>query len=139
MREPSRLTILSREAPTSSKHVFSVAAVLTFGLHMAFLLAPVIMLQQWLVGSDPATVYRSRRCGGLFLGYSTMLWLARAAEASPARHAMTTGDFVVAALMAVVSSVGVLGRSIGATAWSAVAVEVPLAAAFGDLLLTERP
>lgn len=123
----------------SLKTVFSIAAVLTGALGAAWLLAPAFMLDGWGMTSDAATIYMARRYGSLFFGYSAILWFARIAGASPARHAIVTGGFVVTTVMAVVSLAGVLGGTIGQMAWSAVVIEVLLAAAFGYLLVTERP
>jgi hypothetical protein len=122
----------------SLKAVFSIAAVLTGALGVAWLLAPAFMLDGWGMTTDAATVYMARRYGGQFFGYADILWFARAAGASPARHAIVTGGLVVTTILAAVSLVGVLGGVAGPMAWSAVVVEALLAAAFGYLLVTER-
>jgi hypothetical protein len=119
------------------KSVYSIAAALTFALGTAWLLAPAFMLAQWGLAGDAPTAYMSRRLGGMFFGYAAILWLARHAEASPARHAISAGGLVVTAVMAGVSLFGVLAGTIGPAAWSAVVIEVALAAAFASLLLAE--
>jgi hypothetical protein len=122
----------------TTRTVFSVTAILTFLLGVAWMTAPAIMLDGWGLPADAATVYMSRRCGGLFLGYTAILWFARAAGASPARHAIATGGFVVTVVMAVLSLMHAAGSANAPAAWIAVAIEVALAAAFGYLLLTEK-
>ena len=122
----------------SVRSVFSIAAVPTLALGAGWLLAPGFMLQQWGITGDPAAAYMSRRCGCLFLGYSAILWFARKADVSPARDAIVTGAFVMTAVMAALSVLGVLGGTIGPMAWSAVVIEALLAVAFGDLLFTRR-
>jgi hypothetical protein len=121
----------------SVKLVFTIAAVLTFALGAAWLLAPAFMLQQWGITGNTAAAYMSRRCGGLFFGYAAILWFSRLAGVSPARDAIVTGGFVVSTVMAVVSLVGVVGGTIGPTAWGTVVIEALLAVAFGYLLLTK--
>jgi hypothetical protein len=123
----------------SSRRVFSIAAIVTGALGLAFLIAPDFMLAGWGVKADHAIVFMTRRYGAALFGYAVILWFARAAAASPARHAIATGGFVVTAVVAVISLFGVLSGTVGPMAWSAVVIEVLLAAAFGYLLLTEKP
>jgi hypothetical protein len=121
----------------SVRLIFTIAAALTFALGTAWLLAPASMLQQWNMTADPEIVYMSRRYGGLFFGYSVILWFARLAAASPARDAIVAGAFVVTTVMTVVSLAGVLAGLTGPMVWSTVVIEGLLAAAFGYLLFTK--
>jgi hypothetical protein len=112
------------------KIFFGVAAGLTLLLGVVWLFLPQSMLSSWGVQADPITVYVARRYGGLFFGYAAILWLARAAGPSPARTAILAGSAVVTTVMAIVSLVGVLTGVVGPAVWSAVVIEVLLAAGF---------
>jgi hypothetical protein len=120
------------------KTLFSTAAALTGLLGVAWLFFPTTMLAGWGVHGDELAVYMARRYGGLFFGYSVILWLGRASPASAARTAILAGGLVVTAAMAVVSVVGVVTGTVGPMAWSAVVVETLLAAGFGYFLVAAR-
>ena len=120
------------------KLVFSAAAAATGVLGLAFLAAPVFMLASWDVKGDPAAVFMTRRYGVMLFGYGVVLWLARTAAATPARHAIATGGLVVTAVVAVISLLGVLQGIVGPAAWSAVVIEALLAAGFAFVLFTEK-
>ncbi|HET8645468.1 MAG TPA: hypothetical protein VFO85_08285 [Vicinamibacteria bacterium] len=96
------------------------------------------VLSSWGVRTDAVGVYMARRYGGLFFGYLVILWMARASHGSPAHTAILAGGFIVTALMAVVSLVGLLSGLVGPMVWSAVAVEVLLAAFFAYHYLADR-
>jgi len=108
----------------------SVAAGLTLLLGVAWLFFPQSMLSSWGVQPDPVPAYIGRRYGGLFFGYSAILWLARASGPSPARTAILAGSAVVTTVMAIVSLVGALTGVVGPAVWSAVVIEALLAAGF---------
>jgi hypothetical protein len=112
------------------KFLFGVAAVLTMLLGVAWLVFPQPMLSSWAVQADPVTVYMARRYGGLFFGYSAILWLGRASGPSPARTAILAGSAIVTTVMAVVSLVGVLSGVVGPAVWSAAVIEALLALGF---------
>jgi len=115
-----------------------VAAGLTMLLGVAWLLFPQAMLSSWGAQPDPVTVYMARRYGGLFFGYSAILWLARPAGPSPARTAILAGVAIVTTVMAIVSLVGVMTGVVGPAVWSAVVIEVLLAAGFVYYYVTAR-
>lgn len=112
------------------KIFLGVAAGLTLLLGFVWLFLPQTMLSSWGVQADPITVYMGRRYGGLFFGYAAILWLAKATGPSPARTAILAGSAVVTTVMAIVSLVGVLTGVVGPAVWSAVVIEVLLAAGF---------
>ena len=80
----------------------------------------------------------ARRYGGLFFGYSAILWLTRGAPASAARTAILAGGAVVTAIMTIVSAVGVLTGVVGTAVWGVVVVEALLATGFTYYLVSER-
>ena len=112
------------------KTFFIIAAVLTAVLGVAWTLLPRPMLLSWGVAPDEVAVYMARRYGGLFFGYSVILWLGRASGPSTARTAILAGGGIVTTVMAVVSLVGVLTGVVGPAVWGVVAIEVLLAAGF---------
>ncbi len=120
------------------KVFFSIAAGLTLILGLAWLFAPQAMLASWGVGTEPVAVYMARRYGGLFFGYSAMLWLTREAPASAARTAILVGGAVATGVMTIVSAVGVLMGIVGSVVWSVVFVEALLAVGFTYYLVSER-
>ena len=85
------------------KAFLSVAAVLTGLLGLAWVLLPESMLGVWSAAGAGVAAYMGRRYGGLFFGYSVMLWLSRGSGPSAARNAILAGAAVVAIVMAVVS------------------------------------
>ena len=120
------------------KTFFVVATVLTLALGLLWILLPQSMLMSWDVSFDEVTIYMDRRYGGLFFGYVVILWLSRASEPSQARTAILAGGSVVTTLMAVLSLIGVLTGVVGPMVWSAVVIEVALAAAFVYFYVTLR-
>lgn len=120
------------------KTLFTISAGLTLLLGIAWLFAPGAMLASWGVQGDGVTIYMSRRYGGLFIGYATLLWMARGAASSPARTAILTGGAAVTAVMTVVSLVGILAGIVGPMVWIATVVEVLLAGSFTYYLVTGR-
>lgn len=120
------------------KTLFSVAAGLTMLLGIGWLCFPQFMLSLWSVQTDGTGLYLARRYGGLLFGYTTLLWLARAAPPSPGRAAVVAGGAVVTSVMTLLSLLGVMTGIVGAGAWSAVAIEAALAAAFIYYCVTGR-
>jgi Na+-driven multidrug efflux pump len=120
------------------KTMFVVAAILTLLLGVAWTLLPQPMLSSWGVQADEVTVYMARRYGGLFFGYAVIFWLSRASESSAARTAILGGGAVVTSIMAVLSVVGVLTGVVGPAVWSAVVIEMLLAAGFVYFYVTPR-
>ncbi len=96
------------------KIVLGVATGLTLLLGFVWLLLPQSMVSSWGVQAEPVTVNMARRYGGLFFGYAAIL----------------AGSAIVTSVMAIVSLVGVLTRVVGPVMWSAVVIEVLLAAGF---------
>lgn len=112
------------------KTLFIAATALTVLLGVGWLFFPQGMLASWGVSGDALTLYIARRYGGLLFGYTAILWLARSAPPSTARTAILAGGTVVTTIMAGVSLLGALSGVVGAMIWSAVAIELILAAAF---------
>jgi hypothetical protein len=120
------------------KALFGIAAVLTLLLGVVWLFFPESMFSSWGVQPDALAIYMARRYGGLLFGYSAILWMARATQASPARTAILAGGAIVTGLMTMVSLVGVLSGVVGPVVWSAVAIEAALAGGFSYYWATGR-
>ncbi len=120
------------------KALLSVAAIVTGLLGLAWVLVPEQMLGGWEVSAGSVAAYMGRRYGGLFFGYSVILWLTRGAGPSGARTAILAGSAVVTTVMAIVSVVGGLSRVVGSGVWGAAAIEALLAAGFGYYFFTTR-
>lgn len=120
------------------KALFITTAVLVAFLGVAWFAAPATMLGLWGVAGDEVTLYMSRRYGALFFGYFAILLLARNSPPSAARDAIVGGGLVVTSAMAVVSLYGVVTRTVGPGAWSAVVIEVVLACWFGWAFASSR-
>lgn len=118
-------------AESAARLFFVVTTVFTAVLGVSWLAAPAFMLDQWGVpDADAATVYMSRRYAVMFLGYTTLLWLARHHTGTPAGRAICAGGAVVTGVMALLSLQGVLSGVVGPFAWSAVVAEILLAVFF---------
>jgi low temperature requirement protein LtrA len=128
---------LRKERP-SLKILFKATAALTFVLGVVWLAFPEAMLASWGLHGDRIAVYMARRYGGLFFGYSVILWLTPATQPSPARTAILVGGAIATGLMAVVSFMGVVTGTVGPVVWSAVVIESCLAAAFTYYYFTSR-
>lgn len=116
---------------SAARTFFSVAAVLTAGLGLAWFAAPVFMFGQWGIGApDAAAVYMARRYATMFAGYSVLLWLSRDVTGSPAGRAIAAGGTAVTGVMAAVSAWGALSGVAGPMIWSAVVIEIVLAVFF---------
>lgn len=76
-----------------------IAAIATLGLGLGFLFSSTFMLKQWgMLAPDEAKVM-SRRNGAIYLGLSTILFLAR--TSMPTTEAITIGGAVITGLLAI--------------------------------------
>lgn len=107
-----------------------LSAVLFFALSAMWMCAPELMLTQWGVPYTESAGLVSRRAAAFYAGMALMLLLARKAEASGARFALSSGISLTCLMLA---TLGILEwRSGAATAQIliAVALEAVLAVAF---------
>jgi hypothetical protein len=124
--------------PTFSfRTVAIVASSICLLLASGWLLAPQLILRVWqIAGPEPALVM-ARRGGALFLGLAATLFLARNAENSSARRAISTGLCLACATLAMLGIgewiAGHAGIGIGLAAF----VEILLSASFARTLFTD--
>jgi hypothetical protein len=110
----------------SFRHVAIVASGICLLLALVWLLAPQLILWLWQIGDPPPALVMARRGGALFLGLAAMLFLARNAESSPTRRAISIGLCLACATLAMLG----LGEWIAGDA----GVGIGLAAFFEFLL-----
>ena len=115
--------------------VVSAAMVL---LGAGWLVFPETMLGRWGVDTDAVGVFVARRYGAVLLGFAVIVWLGRAAGPSSARSAILGGGAFVAALVTVVSFVGVVTGAIGPGGWATVVIEALLTGGFLYFVLADR-
>lgn len=76
-----------------------IAAIATLGLGIGFLFAGSAMLKQWGMQAPDEARVMSRRIGAVYLGLSTMLFLAR--TSMPTTDAIAIGGAVITGLLAI--------------------------------------
>jgi hypothetical protein len=76
-----------------------IVAIATSGLGLGFLISSTTMLKQWGMKSPNEAKVMSRRNGVIYLGLSTMLFLAR--TSMPATEAIAIGGAVITGLLAI--------------------------------------
>lgn len=117
---------------------FVVVAIFTALLGVVWVFFPETMLGSWDVKADGVAAYMGRRYGGLFFGYSVILWLSRNAGPSQLRRAILAGSAVVTGVVGILSVIGAVSRVVGPGVWGAGAAEIALAGAFGYFWFATR-
>lgn len=105
-------------------------SLLFFGLAATWIFAPDAMLANWNVASSPSAELVGRRAAALYAGIGVMFFLARRAEPSPARSALTAGMATACLLLAALGVFELLAGHAGAGILAAVLIEAALALAF---------
>ena len=108
----------------------TVASVICVGLTVIWLMAPKRLLAMWSVSYTSDVGLVSRRGAALFLGMGIMFFLARNAELSPSRVALSAGFIVACLALALLGIFELTTIRAGIGILSAVLVEFSLAAAF---------
>jgi len=114
----------------SFQNLATITAFICFTLTIVWLLAPQRMLSIWGVNYSYPVGLVSRRGGALFLGIGVMFFLARNAELSPSRTALSTGFIVGCLALASLGIVEFATKRARIGILLAVLVEVILVAAF---------
>jgi hypothetical protein len=76
-----------------------IAAIATLGLGLGFLFSSTTMLKQWGMNAPDEAQVMSRRNGIIYLGLSTMLFLARTKMSTT--EAIAIGGAVITGLLAI--------------------------------------
>ena len=106
------------------------AAVICFALAFVWLLTPQLLLSLWNIGYSHQVGVVSRRGAALFLGIGVMFFLARHAEPSPSRAALSYGFSVGCLALASLGIFEMVKKRAGIGIISAILVEIVLAVAF---------
>lgn len=110
--------------------VSRVASAIFLVLAGTWLLAPHILLNLWQIENSDVAMLLAKRSAALFLGVGVTLWLSRNAPKSAVRDAIASGLSVTCAGLALLGYYEFASGHAGPGIWLAMAVEVPLAAAF---------
>lgn len=113
------------------KLLFTINAVAASLFGLGFLLVPAPLLALYGLSPDPNLIYLARLLGGAVLGYGIVTWMARPADASPARRAIVFGYFVGFAASLVAALMGQLAGVVNAWGWSTVALYVLFTLGYG--------
>lgn len=76
-----------------------IATLATLGLGLGFLFSSTTMLKQWGMHAPDEAKVLSRRIGAVYLGLSTILFLAR--TSMPTTEAIAIGGAVITGLLAI--------------------------------------
>jgi hypothetical protein len=76
-----------------------IAAIATLGLGFGFLFSSAFMLKQWGMQAPDEAKVMSHRIGAVYLGLSTMMFLAR--TSMPTTEAIAIGGAVITGLLAI--------------------------------------
>ncbi len=107
-----------------------LSSVLLFALSAMWLCAPELMLTQWGVPYTDSAGLVSRRAAAFYAGMALMLLLARKAEASGARFALSSGISLTCLMLATLGILEWYSGAATAQILVAVALEAVLAVAF---------
>lgn len=114
----------------SFRRVATLTSVLFFVLAIIWMFFPKKALTSWEVPYTDVAGLVSRRAAAMYAGLRVMLWMARNAQQSPARRALSAG-LVIACL--IIASDGVydfLAGNAGSGIFKAVLIEAVLAILF---------
>lgn len=106
------------------------ASVICFVLSGTWLLAPGLLLEMWGIQYSYPVGLIARRAAALFLGFGVMFVLARDAQPSDTRTALTVGLSVACLALAALGVYEFATGHAGVGILSAVVVEVTLAVLF---------
>ena len=121
---------MTRGPIISFRHVAIVACGICLLLAVIWLLAPQLILWLWQIGDPQPTLVMARRGGALFLGLAAMLFLARNAEPSTARGAISVGLCLACAILAILGLGEWVAGHAGVGIGLAALVEILLSASF---------
>ena len=119
---------------------FRLVAIVASGicslLAIVWLLAPQLILWLWQIGDPQPALVMARRGGALFLGLAIMLFLARNAESSPTRRAISAGLCLACATLATLGISEWIAGHAGIGIGLAALVEILLSASFAKTAFT---
>ena len=140
MRKPYNHWLGARKLMNLSFRSLAVfTSGLAFLLAVAFTLSPDFYFQLWQVQYSPPMGVPTRRAAALLFTLSTVLFLARNAEPSSARCAISSGLAIGASALAIQAAFEFFSGNAGPLILVACATEVGLAIAFWLVSRREQP
>lgn len=115
----------------SLKSFLSIHAIIALVYGLGFIVMPGVLVGYFGGHLGPTGVFMGRLFGSALLTYAAVLWLARAAEDSTARRAITLGFFLTMIVGGAVSLHEQLKGIVNMLGWSTVALYFVLAACYG--------
>jgi hypothetical protein len=120
------------------KAVALITSIVTLVLGVGYILAGELIVGRWQIQVSEGVVLMGRRIGAVYLGLSAMFFLARSAEASVSRTAITLGTAIALLLLAFVGVSEFMAGHVGAGILASVAIEAVLAACFLWIYYADR-
>jgi hypothetical protein len=111
-------------------HVFIANTIAALGYSVGLLVGPATIMSWHGISHDPSTILMARYFGVALLGIGLATWLARNADASEARDAMTLGLPVSYLAGFALSLQSTLSGQMNALGWLPVAVYLLLIAGY---------
>jgi hypothetical protein len=112
-------------------HIYIFNTLIALGYGTFLLISPVPLLSLHGISPDPSALLMGRYFGVALYGMGLATWLARNAEPSQARNAITLGFLVSYIAGFLVSLEGTLSGQMNAVGWVAVAAYLLLVIGFG--------
>lgn len=119
-------------------HIYIFNTIVALGYGILLLVVPATLLNLHGISTDQSALLMGRYFGVALLGMGLASWLARNAEASQARDAITLGFLVSYVAGFLVSLYGTLTDQMDALGWLAVAVYLVLVLGFGYFHLSKQ-
>lgn len=113
------------------KAFLTIHAIIALVYGIGFIVMPGVLVGYFGGHLGPAGVFMGRLFGSALLTYAAVLWLARGAEDSTARRAITLGFFLTMIVGGGVSLHEQLKGIVNMLGWSTVALYFVLAACYG--------
>lgn len=119
-------------------HIYIFNTIVALGYSILLLIVPSTLLSLHGISTDQSALLMGRYFAVALLGMGSATWLARNAEASKARDAITLGFLVSYIAGFLVSLYGTLTDQMNALGWLAVAVYLVLVLGLGYIQLSKR-
>jgi hypothetical protein len=120
------------------KTVTLITSIVTLVLGVGYIFFGDVIVGRWQIQVSEAVILMGRRIGAVYLGLSAMFYLARSAEASASRTAITLGTAIALSLLVLVGVSEFMAGHVGAGILASVAVEALLAASYLWIYYADR-
>jgi hypothetical protein len=120
------------------KSIAVVTSIIAFALGVGYILAGELVVGRWQIRVSGDVLLMGRRIGALYLGLSTMFFLARSAAASEARTALVCGTGIALSLLVLLGIYELMLGHVGAGILASMAVEAFLAVCYFWIFVADR-